>query len=95
MSMCLSFSPSFGSTEMSEIHCCHYTRQVGVVSYLVRVIQRLIRLCLAGHQKTGRDPLARLLWVSISALLDGDIQALTVETRSPTLFPWQRLVYDS
>ena len=41
---------------MREIHCCHYTRQVGVVSYLVRAIEGIIRMCLIGNHKTGRDP---------------------------------------
>jgi hypothetical protein len=52
-------------------------------------------MCLAGNQKTGRDPLARLLSVALATLLDGGIQPLTVDARSPTLFPWQRLVCDS
>ena len=47
------FRSSFGSTEIGEIHCFHYTRQVGVVSYLVRAIEGIIRMCLAGESKDG------------------------------------------
>jgi hypothetical protein len=44
-------------------------------------------MCLEGNHKTSRDPLARLVWVSMATKPDAGIQAITVETRFPVLFP--------
>jgi hypothetical protein len=76
--------------EIGKVYRFQYSSQVVLVSYLLRGIQRIIRICLAGeNKKTGRYPLARLFLVYGSTMANGDIQAITYEIRSPVLFPWQ------